>query len=430
MVHNPPPPGDRPAETAASPSVAEREMTFRSLVELSNDLNTRMDLYEIADVALYNLMGHFGCSKAAIWSLLAQDSNGAVLLRRSGIPEASALAVGEGWARWLRSADVREPVLLSDLRQAADVPGLDEAARVGIALFAPVMARRRVVGLMALGSRISGKPFSTRDLDALSASLNFAGTALENAVAAGRMAENNRQLTLANERLQGLDHLKSEFLRNLNHELRTPLTIICAYADSLLMGEEAASPRRDHLRSLRAEASKLESMLLALLDFGKLLRDDAPLESAPGDVVAELAAYCDERRPGVAAGPRELRFSAQDDVPPALFEPVRLRQIVGCLLDNAVKFCPPGTRIHVRVETEGDLVRVDVRDNGPGIPPDRLENVFDSFRQGDGSETRAHGGMGMGLAVAREVAVRMGGRLDAESEPGVGSTFSLRLATA
>lgn len=418
-----------PEVTAAS-TAAEREMTLRSLVELSNDLNTRMDLYEIADVAVFNLMGHFGCSKAALWSLATEDSNEAVLLRRSGIPEEPARELGGVWARWLQSASLLEPVLIDNLRKAGNVPGLEIADEVGVTLFAPVMARRRIVGLMALGTRISGKPFGARDIDALSASLNFAGTALENAIAASRMAENNRQLTLANERLQGLDRLKSEFLRNLNHELRTPLTIISAYADSLLMGELEDSPRKEHLKALRGEASKLESMLLSLLDFGKLMENEAPFECGAGDVGAILGAYCDERRPGVAAGPRELRFSHQDDVPAALFEPARLRQVVGCLLDNAVKFSPPGSLIVVRVESEDGRVRVDVSDNGSGIPPERLPHIWDSFRQGDGSETRAHGGMGMGLAVARELAIRMGGSLDVQSEPGAGTTFSLRLATA
>jgi signal transduction histidine kinase len=415
---------------APSDSVAEREMTLRSLVELSNDLNARMDLFEIADVALFNVMGHFGCSRAALWYLGADDSSEAVLLRRSGIPEQTARAVGSLWARWLRSGALTEPMLIEDLRSTGSVPGLDLAASGGITLFAPVTARTRLVGLMALGERISGKRFSARDLDALSASLNFAGTALENAAAANRMAENNRQLTLANDRLRSLDDLKSEFLRNLNHELRTPLTIIAAYTDSLLMGATGESPQREHFQALKAETSKLESMLMTLLDFSKLVRNEESVTCSRGDVVHALRAYCEERRPGIAADLRELRFSHQSDVPSALFEPMRLTQIVDCLVDNAVKFCPPGSVISIRVDAEEDRVRVDVRDNGPGIPAERLPHIWDSFRQGDGSETRTHGGMGVGLAFARELATRMNATLDVTSETGEGTTFSLGLATA
>lgn len=415
--------------SSAADTVAEREMTLRSLVELSNDLNARMDLYEIADVALFNVMGHFGCSRAALWYLSAEESSEAVLLRRSGIPEQTARAVGSLWARWLTSSALMEPMLIDDLRSTGSVPGLDLAAAGGITLFAPVTARTRLVGIMALGERISGKRFSLRDLDALSASLNFAGTALENAAAANRMAENNRQLTMANERLHSLDQLKSEFLRNLNHELRTPLTIIAAYTDSLLMTTEEGSPQREHFQALKAETGKLESMLMNLLDFSKLVRNEESVTCSRGDVVHVLRAYCEERRPGIAAGLRELKFSHQDGVPAAMFDATRLTRIVECLVDNAVKFCPAGSAIAVRVDAEEDKVRVDVRDNGPGIPAERLPHIWDSFRQGDGSETRTHGGMGVGLAFARELATRMNATLDVKSEPGAGTTFSLRLAT-
>ncbi|MBZ0269099.1 GAF domain-containing sensor histidine kinase [bacterium] len=413
------------ASQSASDTVAEREMTLRSLVELSNDLNARMDLYDIADVAVFNVMGHFGCSRAALWYLGTDDSSEAVLLRRSGIPDQTARAVGSLWARWLRSGALTEPMLIDDLRSTGSVPGLDLAAGGGITLIAPVTARTRLVGLMALGERISGKRFSARDVDALSASLNFAGTALENAAAANRMAENNRQLTLANDRLRSLDDLKSEFLRNLNHELRTPLTIIAAYSDSLLMSEPEDSPRREHYQALKTETSKLESMMMTLLDFSKLVRNEESVDCSLGDVVHTLRAYSEERRPGIAAGLRELRFSHQSDVPHALFEPVRLAQILDSLVDNAVKFCPPGSSILIRVETDEDRVLIEVRDNGPGIPAERLPHIWDSFRQGDGSETRTHGGMGMGLAFARELATRMNATLDVKSATGEGTAFSL-----
>jgi signal transduction histidine kinase len=131
----------------------------------------------------------------------------------------------------------------------------------------------------------------------------------------------------------------------------------------------------------------------------------------------------------VAAGLRELRFSNGADVPPALFDRTRVLQIVECLVDNAVKFCPPGSMIHVRVDPEPDGVRVDVADDGPGIPEERVSFIWEPFRQGDGSATREHGGIGVGLSFARELAVRMGGTLEVATEPGAGTVFSLRLPT-
>lgn len=420
---------DAPASpTPPVESAGRSVLALRSLVELSNDLNARMDVYEIAEVALFNMMGHLACSRSAIWYLPDDGDGDAVLLRRNGIPSRVARALGTVWAKWLSNSGLRDPMSVDDLRGVGSVPGLDLAEQAGVILVAPITSRRRLLGILALGNRVSGDRFAQRDLDALAASLNFVGATLENAAFTNRMVENNRRLRRANERLEELDGLKSEFLRNLNHELRTPLTVISAYVDSLLM-TAGGTPPREHLESLRKETSKLEAMLMRLLDFGRLMGDTLEIEATPGDVVATLHTYCDERRPGVASELRELRFSSSAGVPPALFERSRLLQIVDCLVDNAVKFSPPGSIIQVRVEAESSLVRIDVADDGPGISPERLPRIWESFRQGDGSETRTHGGMGMGLAFARELASRMNGSLDVETELGEGTVFSVRLPT-
>jgi signal transduction histidine kinase len=144
-----------------------------------------------------------------------------------------------------------------------------------------------------------------------------------------------------------------------------------------------------------------------------------------------LERYFEERRPGIAAGLRELRFSAAANVPPALCDAARLVQVIDALVENAAKFTPQGSQIHLRVENavehEREWVRIQVGDNGPGIPSERLPVIFDSFRQGDGSETRAQGGVGIGLALAKKLIEEMGGSLSVASEIGQGTTFSLLL---
>jgi signal transduction histidine kinase len=414
------------------------------MLELSNELNARLDLYEIADIALFNLMGHFGSSRAALWTFPERKSSGregsrwsddVVLLRSYGLGEKVAKAMGAVWAKWLlgRPGGEHEPILVSDLRDLT-VPGLSLAEEHSLAVVAPIVVHRKWIGLMALGKRVSGSPFSRRDLEVLSGSLNFVGISLENSTVYNRMLESNRSLREANERLLELDELKSEFLRNLNHELRTPLTVISAYADSLLLTESEDGPRAAQLRTLCSEAHKLEGLVLNLLDFGKMIENTLELELQRGDVVNALGEWCAERRPGVTAEFRELRFSHAADVPPAVHELRRTLQVVDCLVGNAVKFCPAGTRIRVRVEPEKrddrTWVRIDVEDNGPGIPEDRVSQIWDAFRQGDGSETREHGGLGFGLAFARELAGKMNGRLEVRSELGRGSTFSLYLPAA
>src|SRR5262245_10547198 len=405
---------------------AAGELSLQSLLELGHELAERNDLFEIADVALFNLMGHFGCSKAALW-IVPESGGDVALLRCHGLTSAAARVVGISWTKWLsaRPSGSREPVLVADVPAISSVPGLELAQANQLAVVAPLATRRRFVGLVALGRRVSGHAFQSRDLDVLAASLDFLGLALESCQTRVRLVESNRRLRVANEDLEELDRLKSEFLRNLNHELRTPLTVMAAYLDSLLLGEKEEGPRRAHLKVVRAEASKLEAMLMSLLDFRRLLEQGFEIDVQPTDVVSALRAYVEDCRPGVTAGLRELRFSAAADVPRALCDPRRTVQIVDCLVDNATKFTPQGSVIQVRIEAPvqdgAACVRVDVRDDGPGIAPDRLACIWDTFRQVDGSVTRRHGGLGLGLPLARRLAELMHAKLVVESEPGKGA---------
>lgn len=426
-------PGEAPARPTARPRTGE--FSILSFLELSQELNVRMDLYEIADAALYNLLGHFGCSRGALWVLPEDAGRDPVLVRSQGIPELAARALGCTWAKWLtsRPGNVLEPILVSELQDLADAPAFGLARENGIELFAPVTARRSLLGLVALGRRVSGQDFSALDREVLLASLNLLGVSVENTNLYNRTVENNRRLRKANDQLQELDRLKGEFLRNMNHELRTPLTIIIAYLDSVL-GSEPDGVRREHMMVIHEQTEKLHGLLLNLLDFGQLLEDRLVIELTRGDLREALSAFYEDRKPGITADLREFRFSCASGPTVALFERERLLQIIDHLVDNAVKFTPQGSHIHLRldsvIEDGVDWMRIDVSDNGPGIDPERLPYIFDSFRQGDGSETREHGGLGVGLAFARRLAEKMNGRLEAASDLGKGATFSLYLPAA
>ena len=423
-------------ESASEPRAAlnaRREHSLLALLELSNELNASLDLFEVADVALFNLLGHFGTSRGALW-LFPEDNRGdAVLVRSHGIGEPMARALGAIWTRWLadRMGAVTEPILIHELGDILTMPGTRLTEESEVCLFAPVMARGNFLGLLALGRRVGGEKYSPLDLEILRASLNLLGAAIDNNLLYNRAVESNRVLRSINEKHQELDALKSQFLRNLNHELKTPLTIIIAYLDSLLGQEPADGTRRVHLSQIREQTSKLQGMLLNLLDFSKLLRNEFQLRIERTDVTVPLKRYFEERRPGVAAGLRELRFSTAANVPPALCDGARVVQVVDALVDNATKFTSRGAQIHLRVEPaserDREWVKVQVSDNGPGIPPERLPVICDSFRQGDGSETRTTGGVGIGLSLAKRLMEEMGGTLAVESEIGQGTTFSLLL---
>jgi len=191
---------------------------------------------------------------------------------------------------------------------------------------------------------------------------------------------------------------------------------------------------RDPLRRATENAAKLQGLIENLLDFSHLEDQALTLKREPHELGGLLREFVEERRPGVAAGLRELGLEIAAELPPVLCDHRRLIQVLDELLGNAVKFTPPGSHIVLSAfrcpATEPAGAAIEIHDDGPGIPPERLGSLFEPFRQGDGSMTREAGGMGLGLALARRRIEAMGGTLEASSEPGVGSSFVVRLASA
>lgn len=431
----PEPPEAAPGTPVSGDPSAQRQLGLLALLELSNELNVRSSVFELADIALFNLLGHFGCSRGAIWLLPERRSDDAVLVRTQGLPEAVARGLGSLWGPWYRRRGALADCVVVEKAEADDPPGGKLLADDGkIALFAPLSSRRDLIGMVALGHRVGGGGFDLIDREILEAELNLLGIAIQSTSMYSRAMENNRRLRLANEKLREADRAKSEFLQNMNHEFRTPVTILTSYVEMMQNMDPGNEVLAEHLRVVAEQASGLHSMLTNLLDFSMLEKDALEIHAERSDVRELLARFHRERQPGASAELREFLYSAATDVPPAIHDRERTVQIVETLVDNAMKFTPPGSRVLLRVEFERsgerEFVRIDVEDDGPGIAEDRQESVFESFRQGDGSTTREHGGIGLGLALARRLALEMNGNLSLVSTPGEGATFSLRLPAA
>jgi signal transduction histidine kinase len=410
--------------------VAQTEHSLRSILELGQELALSRGLYEIVDSVLLNLMGQLGTSKSAVWILPEEKLQPPVAMRSHGIPRRWAPAVGAALASSAsmgaleKSCPVGASVLAASMT-IADRRLIEEAA---LALVAPIHIHGKLTGFVALGNKISGEPFRSVDLQAIQSSLGMLGVALENTILYNNLLEKNRQLRQAAEDLHELDRLKSEFLSNVNHELRTPLTIVIAYLE-LLLGDLGNSEREDFLRIAIGESNKLKALLERLLDFSNLSRDGLGIQVQTGDLRPLLEEFHKDRLPGIASGLREFSLRMDADGPAVRVDPRRVWQILDAIVDNAVKFTPQGSHIVLRATTKEEesktWLRIDVEDDGPGIDPDRIPVLFDSFRQGDGSATRVIGGLGIGLALAKSLAQRMGGDLRMHSEVGRGSVFSL-----
>jgi len=198
--------------------------------------------------------------------------------------------------------------------------------------------------------------------------------------------------------------------------------------------ENEEGQRREFLKTIYDESLNLKGLLEKLLDFSDVSENSLTIEMETGDLEDVIRRFHHERLPGVAESLREFSLSIEGDAPLVRFDPRRVRQILDVLVDNAVKFTPEGSSLVLRLGPEKfeekTWLRIDLEDNGPGIPPEKLPHIFEAFRQGDGSSTRKVGGMGMGLPFAKGLAEKMGGRLEVVSKPGSGTTCSLSFPTS
>jgi signal transduction histidine kinase len=411
---------------------ARRENALRSLLELGGELSVSLDLYETVDLLLFNLMGQLSTARSAIWLVPEEEAGRSVLVRSHGFhrPTIEAIGASTGWLRE-QFRDDPSTVLAWALRERVGAAEFELMRHAEIALFASLHTGREQLGWLAIGPRVDGSPYTPEDLQTLEATLGIAAVSMHSARLYNRAREANRQLRATNDHLSELDRLKTEFLSNVNHELRTPLAIVLASLD-LAVSEGASGPQ---LQALLAgslhQSKKLHALIENLLTFADIQNARLALEVIADDPTGVLEQCLAERLPGVTEGLRELSLKRGTSVLRARFDRQRVLQIVNELIDNAVKFTPRGSHIMLRVDgctDEGaEWVKIEVADDGPGISPERKGSLFRSFEQGDGSSTRVAGGLGMGLAFARTLAERMGGRLTADSQPGKGCTFRLLL---
>ena len=236
-------------------------------------------------------------------------------------------------------------------------------------------------------------------------------------------------LAEARDAAQAANDAKTRFVGMVSHELRTPLGAIGGYA--ALMEEEIHGPLSDDQRHLLSRIRHIQLHLLRLVDE---LLDLAKIESGQFGMrptVVHIPGVVENVRrmiePQLSAGGLRLEVGANEGNPQVRADAERVEQIVLNLLANAVKFTPSGGTISVWSEVGEAEVFLHVRDTGPGIPPDKLEEVFQPFVQLRAPAAPTVAGTGLGLAISRELARAMRGGLSCKSEPGAGSSFTLRL---
>ena len=237
---------------------------------------------------------------------------------------------------------------------------------------------------------------------------------------------------VARSTAEAANHAKSEFLAIVSHELRTPLNAISGYAQLLETGIAGPllEPQREYVCRIQRSQKHLLSMINDIIDFarleaGKLILDIKEVS------VHEVVALCETlTTPQAAEKAIDLTFRDGDRALKIWGDESKVEQVLVNLVTNAIKFTDSGGTVEVRTETRTDAVELIVSDTGAGIPKEKLDAVFQPFVQVETGHTRSRDGVGLGLAISRELARRMGGDLTVESEVRRGSTFTLTLPKA
>jgi signal transduction histidine kinase/CheY-like chemotaxis protein len=235
----------------------------------------------------------------------------------------------------------------------------------------------------------------------------------------------------ARDEAERLSALKDEFLATLSHELRTPLNAILGWASMLQRGGKDDETVRRGLETIERNARAQGQLIDDLLDMSRIISGNLRLDVQLIEPDKVVEAALGTVHPAAVAKRIELRVDVARGVGTVLGDPNRLQQVMWNLLSNAVKFTPNGGMVQVMLGRDGQDVVIRVADSGIGIEPDFLPYVFDRFRQQDASITRKHGGLGLGLSIARQLVELHGGTI-AVASPGThaGTTFTVRLPLA
>jgi PAS domain S-box-containing protein len=232
----------------------------------------------------------------------------------------------------------------------------------------------------------------------------------------------------AREAAEAANRAKDEFLATVSHELRTPLNAMVGWTRMLRTHDLPPEKQIRALETIERNAQAQAELIEDILDVSRIITGKLRLEVKPVDLPAVLEAAIDSVRPAAESKGIVLERAVGELPQKMMGDPARLQQIAWNLLSNAIKFTPPGGRVELGLRQEATMVHISVADNGRGIEPAFLPFVFDRFRQYDSSSKRAHGGLGLGLAIVRHLIELHGGTVEVDSPgPGQGSTFTVRL---
>jgi len=364
-------------------------------------------------------------------------------IQRSALDRVEEAAVANFRARWQAYKQRRDELVIPPARAGEeDAAEAAIAAEVGSRFVAVTDAVDVILQSKAISAQaenaanIATYKQSRAILIGATALALLCGAAIALALLQARRRSEERERLLRREQVarqaaEAANRAKDEFLSTLSHELRTPLTAIIGFTE-LARLELFDNPQVDHwLAAIERNAAVQNRLVGDLLESSRIMFGKLQLDLRRVSLLAVVTAAVDTVQQAAAAKQIRLRTALDPALDEVIGDQDRLQQVVWNLLANAVKFTPVGGCIDLRLSREAGAACLEVADTGIGIAPAFLAQVFDRFKQADGSEARAHGGLGLGLAIARSLVELHGGRIEADSAgEGAGATFRVRLPLA
>jgi GAF domain-containing protein len=406
---------------------ASRLAEVSTLYTLSTQITTSLSMRSVIESIVAILRLTLDCRSCSIFLL---DATGEYLqLEAASGPSQTwkgiaRLRLGEGVSG--RVISERHPIYVPDTQEDPDFIFFNPQIRS--LLVVPLIIRNRAIGTLSIDD---ARPNAFDDeMRLLSIAAAQAAVAIENAQLYESLENSYTELEAAYEELRQLDKMKSELVQNISHELRTPLTFIKGYVELLQDGEmgELEGPQRmavDIVADKAEVLSKLVDDIISMQQAGREQLQFETLSLVELGHAAVKAAQASARTAGV-----QLIDDIGAETAPVLGDRRRLGQVFDNLLQNAIKFTPPGGTATVRIDEAEGSIRVEVQDSGIGIPADQLDRIFERFYQVDGTTTRRFGGAGLGLAIVKQIVEAHGGSVGVQSEPQQGSLFYFTIPVA
>jgi PAS domain S-box-containing protein len=400
-------------------------------------LSESLDLVQSAQEILKAMCGSLDWEIGALWKVDRQSEAIRCVDICHATPIATpefdkltqSLALKKGIGLPGKIWELAKPLWINNVSANADFPRAAVATREGLrgAFGFPILVGNEVWGVIEFFSPEIRKP----DEELLRLVAGIGGQIGQ--FTQRTRAEEDRAELLERERAARTDaeranRLKDEFLATLSHELRTPLNAVIGWSRMLSSGRLDRDSSKHALEVIERNAWAQKQIIEDILDVSRVITGKLQLNLSPVDLVAVVDAALDAVRPAIEA--KEIKIETLIDASLRMVsgDPDRLQQVVWNILSNAAKFTPGGGSVEISVSQTATHVLIQVKDTGPGIEPAFLPHVFERFRQADGSTTRTHGGLGLGLAIVRHLVELHGGTIAVENrEDGPGANFTIRL---